>query len=373
MVSPATMVCFSRLLTFAICGLLVGFSNSCSAQEGNEQSIVVFSRDIQPILAAKCLECHGPDEAKNDFRVDDAETMLSYVEPGDLESTSLWADYMVTDDPDLKMPPPSKPQLTASELAVFKLWIEEGAEWDEWKSEEVIAEEPTEEEAVAERSFAARVMEFQGLFHPASVHFPIALLAISTVFLCGSFIWKEAFESAAFHCLWIGAVGAVASCVMGWGYATHEGYGSSFSFDFQNSSIDRHRWLGIAVAVGGLILVPLASKVRKRQDSGMRFLWLVGSIALTLGVSITGYQGGELTYGEDHYEKEFNRLFPEYAASPEGSETSGEIPPEEEPSGDNSSGNEPEETDASDSLNETTEDAEQDEPSSNSDASETDE
>ena len=43
----------------------------------------------------------------------------------------------------------------------------------------------------------------------------------------------------------------------------------------------------------------------------MRFLWLLGSVAVLIGVSITGYQGGELTYGEDHYNKEFERLFPE--------------------------------------------------------------
>lgn len=347
MVSPAMMVRLSHLFACTLCLLLSGSAASCLAQEADQQSIVVFSRDIQPILSSKCLECHGPDEAKNDYRVDNAETMLSYVEPGDLESTSLWADYMVTEDPDLKMPPTSKPQLTAPELAVFKLWIEEGAVWDEWKSDGVIAEEPPEDESVAERSFAARVMEFQGLFHPASVHFPIALLAISTVFLCGSFIWKDAFESAAFHCLWIGALGAVASCIMGWGYATHEGYGSSFSFDLQNSSIDRHRWLGIAVAIGALILVPMANKVRKRQDSGMRFLWLVGSIAVMLGVSITGYQGGELTYGEDHYEKEFNRLFPEYTDNAENSSEAAEgKSPENGPSEDEST--ESNDTDLSD-------------------------
>ena len=39
-------------------------------------------------------------------------------------------------------------------------------------------------------------------------------------------------------------------------------------------------------------------------------IWLVCSFGLMLGVSITGYQGGELTYGEDHYAKEYELLFP---------------------------------------------------------------
>lgn len=32
---------------------------------------VVFRRDkVEPILQARCLECHGPDEREPDFRVD---------------------------------------------------------------------------------------------------------------------------------------------------------------------------------------------------------------------------------------------------------------------------------------------------------------
>ena len=66
-----------------------------------EGSLVDFQRDVWPILESKCLSCHGPDDAKNDFRVDDSETMLSYIEAGDIENTFLWTDYLVTDDPDL--------------------------------------------------------------------------------------------------------------------------------------------------------------------------------------------------------------------------------------------------------------------------------
>ncbi|MFN3191598.1 MAG: c-type cytochrome domain-containing protein [Aureliella sp.] len=283
-------------------------SAATSGQESETKQLIDFNKHVQPILESKCLECHGPDDAKNDYRVDDEDSLLGYLEPGDLESSSMWVDYMIAEDEDMHMPPLDKPQLTGPELATIKLWIEEGAIWTGWQSDEVAAD-PEPETVIAEKPFFDRVMMFQGLFHPASVHFPIALLAISTLFLVGSFIWREAFESAAFHCLWIGGLGAAAACVMGWGYAQHEGYGAA-GFDLQNSSIDRHRWLGIAVAVGAFVLIPMAQKARSKSDKGMRFLWLIGSVALMLGVSITGYQGGELTYGEDHYEKEFNRLFP---------------------------------------------------------------
>src|SRR6185503_2074825 len=31
-----------------------------------------FIRDVQPIFAAHCLKCHGPEKQKNGFRLDDA-------------------------------------------------------------------------------------------------------------------------------------------------------------------------------------------------------------------------------------------------------------------------------------------------------------
>lgn len=294
----------------------------CLAQESDEApaGLVDFVRDVYPIFVSRCLECHGPEDAKNDWRVDDQDSVVSYLEPGDLESSSLWTDYLITDDEDMHMPPLDKPQLTGSQLATVKLWIEEGALWSD------VVAQPDEDEKEVEIDmssvpFAKRAFEFQGLFHPASVHFPIALLSISTFFLLLSFFNRETFEPAAFHCLWIGALFSVVASVMGWGYAIHEGYGSGFSFDFENSGIDRHRWLGIGITIFALVLIPMARSVRSRGDSGMRFLWFIGSVIVTLGISTTGYQGGELTYGEDHYQKEFERLFPE-SAEPATGDTS---------------------------------------------------
>lgn len=285
--------------------------------------LIDFGRDVQPILAEKCLRCHGPDEAKSGFRVDEEDTFLGYVEPEDLESSSLWVDYLVTDDEDMRMPPLSgKPEeaLTGIELATIKLWIEEGAKWTE-------APAPQAETHVSPLpdSQAARYWIFQGLFHPAMVHFPIALLTVSAGFVLLSFLRKKTCEPVAFHCLWIGCLGAMAASASGWSYAAHEGYGQGYSFDLQNSAIDRHRWLGIGVAVVSLILIPLAMSVKRTGDRGMRVMWLLGSLVLVGAVSTTGYQGGELTYGEGHYEQEYRRLFPAAEADPEYELTTEEV------------------------------------------------
>ncbi|MEC8555564.1 MAG: DUF2231 domain-containing protein [Planctomycetota bacterium] len=300
---------------FIACCTVLALALSPQTTSAQDGKLIDFVRDVKPILDAKCLECHGPEDAKNDYRVDEEENMLGYVEAGDLENSSLWADYLVTDDEDLHMPPNGHPQLSGVELATIKLWIEEGATWGvapEAAAEEAPPKEETED--LSEMSTIAKYWRFQGLFHPASVHFPIALLTVSAVCLLLSFFNRDSFEPVAFHCLWMGALGAVGACVMGWAYAPHEGYaGSSFNV---GSGINRHRWLGIAMAVGALVLVPLGRRVRKQGKLTDRMIWLVCSFGLMLGVSITGYQGGELTYGEDHYAKEYELLFP----SAEGAE-----------------------------------------------------
>lgn len=279
----------------------------CVINLARSEEIIVFGRDVQPILESRCLECHGPDEAKNDFRVDDAISMGDYVEPGDLESSMLWTDYIITEDPDMKMPPLTSKQhqgFGAAEIAVLKTWIEEGAK-HEWKKATQV-EEP-ESKAEAKLSDTYKWYMLQGLFHPAMTHFPVALLSISTLFLILSFFCGESFEKAAFHCLWVGALGAIAACITGWGYAAHEGYAVGFSID---KPIDRHRWLGMIVMAGSLVLLPIAYSVFKNPGSSKKIFWLIGALLIGAGVSLVGYQGGELTYGEDHYAKEYEHLFP---------------------------------------------------------------
>ena len=273
-----------------------------------EDDLIGFNRDIRPILNSKCISCHGPDDAKNDFRVDESDSLLGYVEEGDAGDSTLWADYLVTDDEDTHMPPVDEPQLTGVELAAIKLWIEEGAKWED--AADGSAAEAKKEEAAAERdSFVSRVWTFQGLFHPVSVHVPVAALSLSCLFLIASYKFPNtSFQAVAFHCLWIGALGSIGACVMGWAYAQHEGYGG-FSFDVIGSLADRHRWAGIAVAIVAVGLVPLAKKVHLQEQSHLRKFWLAGAVLLAGLVGGTGNWGGELIYGTNHYFKEFKRLF----------------------------------------------------------------
>src|SRR3954454_17970106 len=41
-----------------------------------------FERDVQPILAAKCVRCHGPQTAEAGLRLDGRKSALSLLESG---------------------------------------------------------------------------------------------------------------------------------------------------------------------------------------------------------------------------------------------------------------------------------------------------
>jgi Protein of unknown function (DUF1553)/Protein of unknown function (DUF1549)/Planctomycete cytochrome C len=87
---------------------------------------VLFERSVKPILADKCIQCHGPDESKREanLRLD-----VASEEPEQREvlKTSL-IERLISTDPDFQMPPPAlgKP-LSASEIGQLKQWVDLGA------------------------------------------------------------------------------------------------------------------------------------------------------------------------------------------------------------------------------------------------------
>jgi Protein of unknown function (DUF1553)/Protein of unknown function (DUF1549)/Planctomycete cytochrome C len=99
---------------------------------------VSFNRDIRPILSDTCFQCHGPDEHKRQagLRLDQrgaalepAESGRAAIVPGTVEASEL-VRRIVSDDPDLKMPPRhSGKTLTPRQIELLKTWVAEGAEY----------------------------------------------------------------------------------------------------------------------------------------------------------------------------------------------------------------------------------------------------
>ena len=112
------------------------FAISCFGHTGISAE-VSFNRDIRPLLADRCFHCHGPNEEDRsaDLRLDQADGPSGahawVITPGSAEDSELLA-RITSDDPDAMMPPPDshKPPLTEQEQALFRQWIEQGAEYE---------------------------------------------------------------------------------------------------------------------------------------------------------------------------------------------------------------------------------------------------
>jgi len=106
-----------------------------------------FDRDVRPVLAAACLQCHGPDAAtrKAGLRLDTREGAFALLEsgkravvPGKPEASELLArlDHSIYPDADERMPPAeSGKTVSAAQRQLLRRWIEQGATWQEhWSS-----------------------------------------------------------------------------------------------------------------------------------------------------------------------------------------------------------------------------------------------
>jgi uncharacterized membrane protein len=271
-------------------------------QEVAATKLIDFSRDVAPIFQKHCEECHRGEKAKNGFLIGDRDAVLGFVTPGSAADSSLWSDYLMASAPkageaDLRMPPDGP--LPTGELAVLKLWMDEGAQWPEGTA---LGDKPSEA-VTTEASTTPAWFRAIGYLHPAIVHFPIALLTIASLCVLTSYILGDRYAQFAFNCLVLGFLFSIATAVMGWSFAESRGYGdwtkmmTTKSSD-EEASIFLHRWVGSAVAIVGMVVV--IAGWRNRQSDGSRpgHFWRIGTLVLAMLVGWVGHEGGELVYGD---------------------------------------------------------------------------
>ncbi|HSB92483.1 MAG TPA: DUF1549 domain-containing protein [Flavitalea sp.] len=127
---------------------------------------------------------------------------------------------------------------------------------------------------------------FLGRFHPAIVHFPIGLLYIALLFeFLGRRKRSLQYASSIRLTVAIAAGSAVVAVIMG--------LMLSNSGDYSADALQLHQWTGIATMVLSIFTAILYHK-NLRQYA---YLLLIGS---TLGVTLSGHFGAELTHGEDY-------------------------------------------------------------------------
>lgn len=153
----------------------------------------------------------------------------------------------------------------------------------------------SEHKSGSNSSLLARLINWIGKFHPPTTHFPIGLLTAAAF---AEFLFMKTkrplFDNAAQFCVWLGAGGALAAVMLGWSFA-------GFHLVDDDWILTTHRWLGTSVALLSLIVAWL-SIVSHREGKETR--WSAYRVVLFLTASLvgaTGFFGGAMVYGIDHY------------------------------------------------------------------------
>ena len=119
------MRCSFSLGLFALCS--VGLAAPAALADPQKPT---FDDDVRPILAQHCTNCHGNDKQKSDLNLATYAALQkggaggAVVVPGDPSKSRLYTLTTQAEEPKM---PPSGNKVPDAQLAVLKLWIEQGA------------------------------------------------------------------------------------------------------------------------------------------------------------------------------------------------------------------------------------------------------
>jgi mono/diheme cytochrome c family protein/uncharacterized membrane protein len=259
-----------------------------SSEPGTPNAVDFFRRN--------CVKCHGADGKGNkarkrlpeipDFtnpswqtrRADS--TLLASILDGKGKEMPAWRGKITQE----------QARALASHVRSFARTTQSagGAEREAPPGAEPLGVEPP-------KTFLAKLIRWLGKFHPPAVNFPIALLiAAAAAELLGIATGKPAFDAITRYCVWFGALTAVGAGTLGW-------FLGGFRLTDASWVLMTHRWLGTSTVVcAGLVLV-LSEASRRSERRGTRICFRAALFAIAALVSVTGFFGGAVVFGLDHY------------------------------------------------------------------------
>jgi mono/diheme cytochrome c family protein len=116
-----------------ICALAAG---SSAHQSQGAEDPVDFARDVAPILASRCVQCHGPKKQEHGLRLDlraaafiGGDSGSPGVVAGDSAMSEIF--HRITAPAGANRMPPKGASLSPDEIARIQRWIDEGAVWED--------------------------------------------------------------------------------------------------------------------------------------------------------------------------------------------------------------------------------------------------
>ena len=287
---------------FVVCGfltLLLGATGKAQSEPAR----------IEAVFAAKCGNCHGPALAKPKGRfgfVTDLARLAADPEkivPGQPEASALYK-ALVDEDAETRMPPAKSKTgpLTAEEIAGVRAWITAGAPSTASGAAATSRTTPPDSASGATAAPAGaapqrlgaleRTLVFIGKTHPAIVHFPIAFLLVAALveFFARR---RKTLPGHAIRrfCSAVGAAGAVVATAIGF-LAALDGW--------SEQTIGLHRYVGLATALTAILTV-LNDRRSPRVEGETSTLGRALVVAAAASAAATGFLGGLIVHGPDHY------------------------------------------------------------------------
>lgn len=121
-----------KAVKLAAIGCLLAAGFLVTARSAAQSGAVDFDRDINPILKARCAQCHNAQRAMGGLRLDTREHALRVLNPT-RSSESRLVHRILGEGGEPRMPMVGDP-LTPDQISLIKRWIDEGAVWAESQS-----------------------------------------------------------------------------------------------------------------------------------------------------------------------------------------------------------------------------------------------
>ncbi len=142
----------------------------------------------------------------------------------------------------------------------------------------------------------SKVLDLLGKLHPPATHLPIGMLIGAALAEIGLMLTgRDMFRHAAAFCVALSAAGAVAAASLGW-------LNGGFVLIDSDWVQATHRWLGTSTALLSLVTLALLVHVSRPSDVPRSRTAFRAALFLSTGlVGATGFFGGALVYGLNHY------------------------------------------------------------------------